>query len=109
MPVELPRPIAAYIDAENLHDIEALSQCFAEEAVVQDEDQTIKGLAAIKKWKEETTKKYQHTMEPLGSRFEEGTVIVTNRLTGNFPGSPLDLEFVFTLEGEKISVLHIRS
>ena len=35
--------------------------------------------------------------------------IVTNRLTGNFPGSPIELEFVFTLVGDKIVSLEILS
>ena len=107
MPVALPGPIAAYIDAENGHDIQAFSQCFAEEAVVRDEGRTITGLTAIKKWKAETTAKYQHVIEPVTYRKEDITVIVTNRLTGNFPGSPIELEFVFTLESEKISSLEI--
>ena len=105
----LPTPIATYIDAENRGDAEALAQCFAEDAVVRDEDKTIEGLAAIKRWKAETRKKYQHTIEPLASAQKDGKTIVTNRLTGNFPGSPIELEFVFTLDGDKIASLEILS
>jgi ketosteroid isomerase-like protein len=67
MPVDLPRPIIIYIRAENRSDTAALAQCFAEDAVIRDEDKTIEGLAAIKGWKAETRKKYQHTIEPLAS------------------------------------------
>ena len=35
--------------------------------------------------------------------------IVTNRLTGNFPGSPIELDFAFTLDGDKIASLEILS
>jgi hypothetical protein len=107
--VDLPTPIALYIAAENRGDAEALAQCFAENAVVRDENQTIEGLAAIKQWKAETTKKYQHTIEPLASVQKDDKTIVTNRLTGNFPGSPIELEFVFTLDGDKIASLEILS
>jgi ketosteroid isomerase-like protein len=107
--IDLPTPIAIYIAAENRGDTEALAQCFAEDAVVRDEDQTIEGLAAIKQWKAETKRKYQHTIEPLAVAQKDGKTIVTNRLTGNFPGSPIELQFVFTLEGEKISSLDINS
>ena len=69
----------------------------------------IEGLIAIKQWKVETKKKYQHTIEPLTSTQKEGKIIVTNRLNGNFPGSPIELEFVFTLDGDKIASLEIRS
>jgi hypothetical protein len=105
----LPTPIANYIDAGNRGDTAALAQCFAEQAVVQDESRTIEGLAAIKQWMLETRKKYQHTIEPLASIQKEGKTIVTNRLTGNFPGSPIELEFVFTLEGDRIASLEILS
>ena len=109
MSVDLPTPIAIYIDAENRGDTEALARCFAEDAVVRDEGQTIEGLAAIKQWKTATRKKYQHTMEPLASARKGGKTIVTNRLTGNFPGSPIDLQFVFGLDGSKIAAPEIRS
>ena len=98
----LPKPIALYVAAENSGDVNLFDQCFAENAVVKDEDQTIEGLVAIKKWKTETKQKYQHTVDPLAFVQKEGKTIITNRLTGNFPGSPIELEFVFTLEGDKI-------
>jgi len=109
MSVDLPTPIAIYIDAENRGDTQALAQCFAEDAVVRDEGKTIEGLAAIKQWKAETKRKYQHTIEPLASAQKDGKTIVTNRLAGNFPGSPIELEFVFELDGDKIASLEIRS
>jgi hypothetical protein len=109
MSVDLPAPIALYIAAENQGDTEAMAQCFAENAVVRDEGKTIKGLAAIKRWKAETRKKYQHTVEPLRSVQKDGKTIVTNRLTGNFPGSPIELQFIFKLEGNRIASLEIRS
>ena len=109
MSIDLPTPVAAYIAAENGDDAEAVAQCFAEHAVVRDEGRTIEGLVAIKRWKAETKKKYRHTMEPLASVRKDGRIIVTNRLTGNFPGSPVELAFIFRLEGDKIASLEIRS
>src|ERR1043166_3012946 len=109
MSIDLPTPIALYIAAEKRGETDALAQCFAEDAVVRDEGQTIQGLPAIKRWKAETRKKYQHTIEPLACAQEDGETIVTNRLTGNFPGSPIDLRFIFKLDGDKIASLEIRS
>jgi len=105
MPADLPTPIGA----ANRGETEALAQCFAESAVVRDEGKTIQGLAAIRKWMVETKQKYQHTIEPLASTQKDGKTIVTNRLTGNFPGSPIELEFVFTLDGDEIAALEILS
>jgi hypothetical protein len=109
MSVDLPTPIAIFIAAENRGDTEALAECFAEHAVVRDEGQTIEGLAAVKQWMAETRRKYQHTIEPLASVSKDDKTIVTNRLIGNFPGSPIELRFIFELEGNKIASLEIRS
>ena len=86
-----------------------MDQCFAEDAVVRDEGRTFEGLAAIKRWKAETKKKYQHAVEPLASVQKGDKTVVTNRLTGNFPGSPIELQFIFKLDGDKIASLEIRS
>ena len=108
MPLNLPAPVAAYIAAENGDDVTALAHCFAENAIVQDEGHTIKGLAAIQRWKTETKQKYHHTVEPLAAVQKDGKTVVTGRLTGEFPGSPVELQFVFGLEGDRISSLEIR-
>jgi hypothetical protein len=108
MSINLPKPIAIYIAADG-GDSEAFSQCFAEDAVVRDEGRTYRGLAAIKQWKADAKKKYQYTVEPLASAQKDGKTIVTCRLTGNFPGSPIDVRFIFGIDGDKIMSLEIRS
>ena len=67
----------------------------------------MEGLAAIEEWKAETKKKYQHTIEPLASVQKDGKTVVTARVAGNFPGSPVDLQFVFSVEAGKIVSLEI--
>ena len=108
MPLNLPAPVAAYIAGENGDDATALAHCLAENAVVQDEGHAMKGLAAIQRWKAETKQKYHHTVEPLAAVQKDGKTVVTGRLTGEFPGSPIELQFVFGLEGDRISSLEIR-
>ena len=105
----LPKPIALYISAENSGDVNLFDQCFADEAIVRDENETHTGSTAIKKWKAETKTKYQHSVDPLSVSEKDGRFIVTNRLTGNFPGSPIELQFVFTLKEDKIVSLEILS
>jgi len=105
----LPKPIAIYVSAENSGDTSLFDQCFADSATVRDENETHEGLAAIKEWKAETKRKYQHTIDPLRVVEKVGAFVVTNRLTGNFPGSPIELEFVFTIRNDKIISLEIRS
>ena len=107
MSLVLPKPIAAYFAAENSDDTEALLQCFAEHAVVRDEGQTIEGLAAIKQWHVEAKKKYHHTVEPIDAVERDGKTVVIGKVSGNFPNSPVTLEHIFGLEGEKIASLEI--
>ena len=85
MPMKLPAPVAAYIAAENGDDAAALAHCFAENAVVQDEGRTMKGLAAIQQWMTETKSQYHHTVEPLTSVQKDGKTIVQTHSTGGFP------------------------
>ena len=106
MTLKLPKPVAAYFAADRA-DGEAVSQCFTENAVVKDEGNIYNGRAAIKKWKEEASAKYQYTCEPLACDDTDGKIVVTCRLTGNFPGSPVDLRFAFELKGEQIVSLEI--
>ena len=105
----LPKPIATYVAAENSGDTTLFDECFATDAVVRDESETHRGLAVIKDWKAETKRKYQHTVDPLRMVEKDGIFILTNRLTGNFPGSPIELDFVFTLANDKIVSLEILS
>ncbi|HXQ69232.1 MAG TPA: nuclear transport factor 2 family protein [Pyrinomonadaceae bacterium] len=104
--LDLPRPIANYFAADE-DGTEALSQCFTEDAVVKDEGQTYNGRAAIKEWKARASEKYQYTTEPLALDHEDQKAVVTSRLTGNFPGNPVNLRFFFELDGEKIKSLEI--
>ena len=107
MLLALPEPIAAYLAADQ-QDSEAVARCFTETAVVKDEGHTYRGRDAIKQWKSDASAKYQYTCEPLACELKDGKVVATNRLTGNFPGSPVDLRFFFELDRDgKITALEI--
>ena len=103
----LPPAIDLYVTAENAGDPELLEQCFAPDAVVHDEQRVYKGLADIKRWKAETKKKYNHSVEPLEIATHDGKAVLRAKLSGNFPGSPIVLSFTFVLEGGKIASLTI--
>jgi hypothetical protein len=106
MTLDLPKPIAAYFTADK-GDSEAVSQCFTENASVKDEGHTYNSRAAIKKWKADVSTKYEYTSEPFACEVKDGRTVVTSRLTGNFPGSPVNLRFMFELDGDKIAALEI--
>ena len=104
--LNLPEPIAAYFQADQ-RDGDAVARCFTTGAVVKDERQTHSGLAAIKAWKTAASARCSYTSEPLAVEQKDGQYIVTSRLTGSFPGSPVDLRYTFGLERGKIAFLEI--
>jgi SnoaL-like domain len=107
MGIRLPKPIEIYFASENSHDPAAIDTCFAADATVRDESKTVEGLAAIKAWRIETGKKYDHTIEPLAISERDGKVIVTGKVSGNFPGSPINLDHAFELKNNRIVSLKI--
>lgn len=70
-----------------------------------DEGETHRGRAAIRKWIAGTTEKYHPQVEALRTEEKDGRLVVTARVEGDFPGSPVELEFAFRLEGGKIREL----
>lgn len=107
MSVTLPPAIAAYFAATNAHDVPAMIAAFSEDAVVEDEKEQHRGLEAIGVWMNETIKKYDFRVEPTHVEEGDGKTIVTGRVSGTFPGSPVSLRHSFTFAGAKIVRLRI--
>jgi hypothetical protein len=103
----LPAPIAAYLAAANAHDSHATAACFSADAVVRDEGREWRGISAIKAWKEETDRKYRPITEAIEVTELDGRTVVTARISGDFPGSPIELPYRFKLGGGKITSLEI--
>ncbi|HEY0281046.1 MAG TPA: nuclear transport factor 2 family protein [Rhizomicrobium sp.] len=108
MSFDLPASVAAYFAADK-GNVETFAKCFTDDAVVKDEGHTYIGINEIRRWKAETSSKYTYTSEPFASEERGEKIVVTSRLTGNFPGSPVNLHFFFELEHDKIASLEIVS
>jgi hypothetical protein len=102
----LPEPIAAYFEADRQNP-EAVARCFTTHAAVKDEGRTHTGREAIQAWKEAASARYTYTVEPLSLVQEGASEGVRARVTGNFPGSPVDLQYLFRLERGLIASLEI--
>jgi len=109
MSVQHPDPIERYVQIANSGTAEAAPECFAPDATVYDEGQIYEGVAAIKNWMAATKKKYGHTIAPLELAARGGRSVLKARLSGNFPGSPITVNFSFVLADGKIRSLEIRS
>ena len=95
MTIKLPAAVTAYLAADNAQDLDKLCQCFTNDAQVHDESRQYQGRDSIRSWKEQTAAKYQYTLEPIDAAVTERNVKLRARLTGNFPGSPADVDFAF--------------
>jgi len=107
MAIQLPAAIEHYVQIENTGALERVPECFAADAIVRDEGQTYEGVAAIKNWMVTTKKKYGHTIVPLELADRDGQTVLKARLAGDFPGSPITVDFSFVLVGGKIRSLKI--
>ncbi len=104
--VELPPPVTAYFAADGAG-ADAVAGCFTENAVVLDEGREHRGRAEIAAWKQNAAAKYRYTTAPIESWASDARVTVLGRVTGDFPGSPVQLRYVFTIEGDAIARLEI--
>ncbi|PWJ91736.1 ketosteroid isomerase-like protein [Mesorhizobium loti] len=107
MTEELPQPLTDYFVAKNRHDIDAMLASFSSDATVRDEGKTHHGSAAIRSWMEETTKKYRVTVEVADATVNGDAWRIAGIVSGNFPGSPATLHYVFTLADDQITRLEI--
>jgi hypothetical protein len=107
MTTKLPSVIDAFVQAKNDFDSNAFAACFADHAVVQDEGQEMLGTAAIKKWIEASNAKYQDTLVATGLVERNDETVLTAQVSGSFEGSPVSLDFHFTIDNGKISKLSI--
>lgn len=104
----LPPIILDYFAAANDGRIDDATACFTENARVHDENHDHVGHAAIREWVADTTQQFQPNTELLRAIESNGSIVATASVSGNFPGSPAELDFTFTLADEKISNLSIQ-
>ena len=109
MTLDAPEPIAAYLAAEEAKDADAVSRCFTEDGTVHDEGRDYRGHDAICQWKQAADEKYRYALQTVNAQTHGDEVTVRARLTGEFPGSPVELDHIFKLSNNRIASLEIRS
>jgi len=107
MSLSLPSPVSAYFEISNGPDIARIVRCFTQDAVVVDEGRTHVGHDAIQSWQREVREKFEYTIQPLSVVQDGDRLRVATNVVGNFPGSPVQLDHVFDLAGERIRSLEI--
>ena len=106
--MNLPATLAKYVEASNAGDAAATVELFSESAVVVDDGAELCGREPIQAWIEESTRKYQAQLVPLALEESGDHTVLCGRVSGNFPGSPIELDFDFVLSEDKITRLAIK-
>jgi|SRR5579862_4153382 len=109
MALNLPEPVVALLAAEEAKDADALSRCFTDDGIVHDEGRDYRGRNSIRQWKQEADRKYRYVLQTVNAQTRGDKVVVRVQLTGEFPGSPVELDHIFKLSNDKIASLEIRS
>jgi ketosteroid isomerase-like protein len=109
MKTKLPQAITNYLQASNAHSPDGVVGAFTDDALVIDENREYRGSAAIRAWSEAALSKYKPHAELTDATEAGDKIVVTAKVSGTFPGSPVQLRFVFTLEGDKIGALLIEA
>ena len=104
-----PPVIQSYIAASNAHDVKGILDCFTDDAVVRDENATRHGKIDIGRWATETIQKYKFQFKPLSVDEGGAETILSVEVSGSFPGSPVTLDYRFTIAHDKIQSLIIDS
>ena len=103
----LPRPIAAYVEANARLDIEGMLKPFAPDAVFLDNGRRFQGYAELRSLFEEAVIGVKAIFTPDAVRHENGRVVVEGPAHGDFPGSPIRFTYRFTLDGDGIEALEV--
>ena len=103
----LPPAVTEYLAAANRHDAAVAAECFAAGATVHDENHDYTGRDAIRGWIEETSRKYRPTFTLMRTSMREDQVSLSVAVAGQFPGSPVTLDYEMRLRDGKISALNI--
>ena len=106
MYIELPQVIETFFHAHNTGQTDGFGKLFTADATVSDEAHEFQG-AAIKAWIDCAIAKYKPIADVSDLTQVGEQTIATARVSGNFPGSPAQIRYKFTLKNGKIAALSI--
>ena len=108
MNINLPPVIDAFFRATNTRECADFLSLFTGDAHVNDEANDHYG-KEIATWIDQATADTKPTADVTGITDGNGQFVVTARVSGEFPGSPIQLTYYFTLKDDKIATLLIKA
>jgi len=104
--ISLPAVVERYLEAANQFDAAAAAACFTPGAIFRDNGHEYVGTAAIESLMAESNEVQPH-ITVTSARVDDGTANIVGTIEGNFPESPVELDFEFHLQDGKISQLTV--
>lgn len=107
MSIELPKPIADYVEANARLDVGGMLRPFAADPVLVDNGKRHEGHAELRSLFENEVVAVKAIFTPDAVRHEKGLVVVEGSAHGDFKGSPIRFTYRFTLEHDAIKALEV--
>jgi len=104
--ISLPAVVVSYFEAANQFDAEAAAACFASDATVCDNGREFIGTAAIERLMSESNE-VEPKVTVTSAKVDGEIANIVGTVEGNFPESPVELDFEFQLQDGKISQLTV--
>lgn len=101
---DLTGVIDRYFDLATAPDPEPFFAQFADDAVVEDDGRRHDGIAAVRAWRT-SVPAVSYRVRSVAPTDAGGRAVA--EISGDFPGSPVDLAFTFALDGTTIRALTI--
>ena len=105
MTMNLPKPVADYVEANARLDIDGMMKPFLADAVFVDNGKRYEGLADIRKLLKEEAIAVKAIFTPDTVREEDGDVVLEGPAHGEFRGSPIRFTYRVTLANGAIKTL----
>ncbi|GAA5119468.1 nuclear transport factor 2 family protein [Luteolibacter yonseiensis] len=104
--ISLPAVVASFLGAANRFDAVAAAACFTSDATFRDNGREFIGTAAIERLMTESNEVRPH-ITVTSAKVDGTTAGIVGTVVGNFPESPVELDFEFQLQDGKISQLTV--
>jgi hypothetical protein len=107
-PSELPATVRGFLVAHAARDTDTAVRAFSAAAVVVDQGQTFRGTDEVLGFLRDAGAEFTYTTELIGAEcIDEARWVATHRLKGDFPGGVAELDYRFTMDGDRIAELVI--
>lgn len=103
--INIPPLLTRFVESMNHQDTAAFLACFADDAIVEDEGKTHRGLDEIKTWIETAFVESRPWLEVTSFNPTATGSVITGIVSGTFPGSPVELHYHLIHDADQITGL----